>query len=60
MKKSIQQYIEEGYDIDQINGIKYALEQGGDIEPYLDLQYRGYLARRALRLPIRARCGGDL
>ena len=41
MKKSIQQYIEEGYDIDQINGIKYALEQGGDIEPYLDLQYRG-------------------
>lgn len=34
-------YFEEGYDSDQLEGIRYALEIGVKIQPYLNLQYRG-------------------
>lgn len=34
-------YFEAGYDSDQLDGIRYALEIGVKIQPYLNLQYRG-------------------
>lgn len=34
-------YFEAGYDSDQLDGIRYALEIGIKIQPYLNLQYRG-------------------
>lgn len=34
-------YYEEGYDGDQLEGIRYALEQRVDIRPYLNHGYRG-------------------
>lgn len=38
---SLLPYYEEGYDCDQLGGIRYALELGVDIEPYLDHGYKG-------------------
>lgn len=34
-------YFEAGYDSDQLDGIRYALETGVNIQPYLNLQYCG-------------------
>ena len=34
-------YVEENYDTDQLDGIRYAMELGVEIGPYLNREYRG-------------------